>query len=218
MDFELITVRPDVTQPPSSAICACAARSPRTPTSCLSPINNRLRGLPLSPCCCTKPGTPGERRAEKDPVTFDRRRQRNRRPRLRAGRPGLRRRGGCRGQADRTALTVAEVDLVYEERHRPAAAWGGSARRGRRVRPVSGGPRPAGPGSPSTSARLRGIAGNRPVRAHPSPSWWLAAPMPIVAGIGNTGNQTITMIVRALALQHPDRQRLLPAVARAGGP
>ncbi len=46
----------------------------------------------------------------------------------------------------------------------------------------------------------------------------LAALMPIVAGIGgNTGNQTITMIVRALALHQIRRgQYFAPVVQRAG--
>ena len=99
-------------------------------------------------------------------------------------------------------LTVDAVVDYIRERRRGGARARRPARGGGRVRARSGQlPEPLGLAGDEPGDRVHRLARDRRVRGSIAKLVALAALMPIVAGIGgNSGNQTTTMLVRALAL------------------
>jgi magnesium transporter len=100
-------------------------------------------------------------------------------------------------------VTVDEVlDFVRQKGEEDLLAQAGSARGGGRLRVGLGVVQePVGVARHQSGDRFRRVAVDRPLRGSIEKLVALAALMPIVAGIGgNSGNQTITMIVRAAAL------------------
>ena len=207
MDFELITVRPDVTLATVQRYLRLRGQIPEnTDKLFVTDRRNRLQGeLPLTAVLLHKPETLVSDAMEKDPVTFDP--EDNDEAAARTferddlvSAAVVDARGKLMGR-----LTVAEVvDLVYEESDTDLRRMGGISEEEDVFAPVS----------KAVKTRWAWLAINlctafvasRVIGLFEhtiSQLVALAALMPIVAGIGgNTGNQTITMIVRALALQH----------------
>ncbi len=92
--------------------------------------------------------------------------------------------------------------MVYEETDNDLRRMGGLSDEEDVFAPVSKAVKPAGRGWRSICVRRLLLPGSSTASNTPFSLVALASLMPIVAGIGgNTGNQTITMIVRAMALQ-----------------
>lgn len=155
MDFDLVTVRPDVTLATVQRYLRLRGQIPEN-TDKLFVIDrrNRLQGeLPLTTVLLHRPETRVSDVMEKDPVTFDP--EDNDEAAARTferddlvSAAVVDARGKLMGR-----LTVAEVvDLVYEESDTDLRRMGGSARRRTCSRPSPRRSRLAGPGSPSTSA------------------------------------------------------------------
>ena len=207
MDFEIITVRAEVSLATVQRYLRLRGKIPAN-TDKLFVIDrrNRLQGeLPLTTLLLHKPDTLVANVMERDPVTFDPEdndeaaaRTFERDDLISAAVVDAK--GKLMGR-----LTVAEVvDLVYEESDTDLRRMGGISEDEDLFAPVS----------KAVKTRWAWLAINlctafvasRVIGLFEhtiSQLVALAALMPIVAGIGgNTGNQTITMIVRALALQH----------------
>ncbi|MDH1220805.1 magnesium transporter [Aeromonas caviae] len=207
MDFELITVRAEVSLATVQRYLRLRGKIPAN-TDKLFVIDrrNRLQGeLPLTAVLLHKPETRVGDVMEKNPVTFDP--EDNDEAAARTferddlvSAAVVDARGKLMGR-----LTVAEVvDLVYEESDTDLRRMGGISEEEDVFAPVF----------KAVKTRWAWLAINlctafvasRVIGLFEhtiSQLVALAALMPIVAGIGgNTGNQTITMIVRALALQH----------------
>lgn len=207
MDFELITVRAEVSLATVQRYLRLRGKIPAN-TDKLFVIDrrNRLQGeLPLTAVLLHKPETRVGDVMEKNPVTFDP--EDNDEAAARTferddlvSAAVVDAKGKLMGR-----LTVAEVvDLVYEESDTDLRRMGGISEEEDVFAPVS----------KAVKTRWAWLAINlctafvasRVIGLFEhtiSQLVALAALMPIVAGIGgNTGNQTITMIVRALALQH----------------
>ena len=207
MDFDLVTVRPDVTLATVQRYLRLRGQIPdNTDKLFVIDRRNRLQGeLPLTTVLLHRPETRVSDVMEKDPVTFDP--EDNDEAAARTferddlvSAAVVDARGKLMGR-----LTVAEVvDLVYEESDTDLRRMGGISEEEDVFAPVS----------KAVKTRWAWLAINlctafvasRVIGLFEhtiSQLVALAALMPIVAGIGgNTGNQTITMIVRALALQH----------------
>ena len=207
MDFELITVRAEVSLATVQRYLRLRGKIPaNTDKLFVTDRRNRLQGeLPLTTVLLHKPETLVRDVMEKDPVTFDP--EDNDEAAARTferddlvSAAVIDGRGKLMGR-----LTVAEVvDLVYEESDTDLRRMGGISEEEDVFAPVS----------KAVKTRWAWLAINlctafvasRVIGLFEhtiSQLVALAALMPIVAGIGgNTGNQTITMIVRALALQH----------------
>ncbi len=207
MDFDLVTVRPDVTLATVQRYLRLRGQIPdNTDKLFVIDRRNRLQGeLPLTTVLLHGPETRVSDVMEKDPVTFDP--EDNDEAAARTferddlvSAAVVDARGKLMGR-----LTVAEVvDLVYEESDTDLRRMGGISEEEDVFAPVS----------KAVKTRWAWLAINlctafvasRVIGLFEhtiSQLVALAALMPIVAGIGgNTGNQTITMIVRALALQH----------------
>ena len=172
MDFELITVRADISLATVQRYLRQLGKIPaNTDKLFVTDRRNRLQGeLPLTTVLLHKPETRVEDVMEKDPVTFDP--EDNDEAAARTfERDDLVSAAVVDGKGKLMGrLTVAEVvDLVYEERHR-SASHGGDQRGRRRVRPCrQGGQDPLGLAGAEPLHRLRGVAGDRPVRAHHLP-------------------------------------------------
>ncbi|MFM5819583.1 magnesium transporter [Aeromonas sanarellii] len=207
MDFELITVRAEVSLATVQRYLRLRGKIPaNTDKLFVTDRRNRLQGeLPLTAVLLHKPETRVGDVMEKNPVTFDP--EDNDEAAARTferddlvSAAVVDARGKLMGR-----LTVAEVvDLVYEESDTDLRRMGGISEEEDVFAPVS----------KAVKTRWAWLAINlctafvasRVIGLFEhtiSQLVALAALMPIVAGIGgNTGNQTITMIVRALALQH----------------
>ncbi|QXB56126.1 magnesium transporter [Aeromonas sp. FDAARGOS 1415] len=207
MDFELITVRPDVSLATVQRYLRLRGQIPdNTDKLFVTDRRNRLQGeLPLTTVLLHKPETRVSDVMEQDPVTFDP--EDNDEAAARTferddlvSAAVVDAKGKLMGR-----LTVAEVvDLVYEESDTDLRRMGGISQEEDVFAPVA----------KAVKTRWAWLAINlctafvasRVIGLFEhtiSQLVALAALMPIVAGIGgNTGNQTITMIVRALALQH----------------
>mgnify|MGYP006181094789 FL=1 len=207
MDFELITVRADISLATVQRYLRQLGKIPaNTDKLFVTDRRNRLQGeLPLTTVLLHKPETKVEDVMEKNPVTFDP--EDNDEAAARTferddlvSAAVVDAKGKLMGR-----LTVAEVvDLVYEESDTDLRRMGGISEDEDLFAPVS----------KAVKTRWAWLAINlctafvasRVIGLFEhtiSQLVALAALMPIVAGIGgNTGNQTITMIVRALALQH----------------
>ncbi len=207
MDFELITVRPDVSLATVQRYLRLRGQIPdNTDKLFVTDRRNRLQGeLPLTTVLLHKPEIRVSDVMEKDPVTFDP--EDNDEAAARTferddlvSAAVVDAKGKLMGR-----LTVAEVvDLVYEESDTDLRRMGGISQEEDVFAPVA----------KAVKTRWAWLAINlctafvasRVIGLFEhtiSQLVALAALMPIVAGIGgNTGNQTITMIVRALALQH----------------
>lgn len=207
MDFELITVRPDVSLATVQRYLRLRGQIPdNTDKLFVIDRRNRLQGeLPLTTVLLHKPETRVSDVMEQDPVTFDP--EDNDEAAARTferddlvSAAVVDAKGKLMGR-----LTVAEVvDLVYEESDTDLRRMGGISEEEDVFAPVA----------KAVKTRWAWLAINlctafmasRVIGLFEhtiSQLVALAALMPIVAGIGgNTGNQTITMIVRALALQH----------------
>lgn len=207
MDFELITVRPDVSLATVQRYLRLRGQIPdNTDKLFVTDRRNRLQGeLPLTTVLLHKPETRVSDVMEQDPVTFDP--EDNDEAAARTferddlvSAAVVDAKGKLMGR-----LTVAEVvDLVYEESDTDLRRMGGISEEEDVFAPVA----------KAVKTRWAWLAINlctafvasRVIGLFEhtiSQLVALAALMPIVAGIGgNTGNQTITMIVRALALQH----------------
>ncbi|WOX48569.1 magnesium transporter [Aeromonas sp. XH] len=207
MDFELITVRAEVSLATVQRYLRLRGKIPaNTDKLFVTDRRNRLQGeLPLTAVLLHKPETRVGDVMEKNPVTFDP--EDNDEAAARTferddlvSAAVVDARGKLMGR-----LTVAEVvDLVYEESDTDLRRMGGISEEEDVFAPVS----------KAVKTRWAWLALNlctafvasRVIGLFEhsiSQLVALAALMPIVAGIGgNTGNQTITMIVRALALQH----------------
>lgn len=155
MDFELITVRPDVSLATVQRYLRLRGQIPdNTDKLFVTDRRNRLQGeLPLTTVLLHKPETRVSDVMEQDPVTFDP--EDNDEAAARTferddlvSAAVVDAKGKLMGR-----LTVAEVvDLVYEESDTDLRRMGGSARRRTCSRRSPRRSRPAGPGSPSTSA------------------------------------------------------------------
>lgn len=207
MDFELIMVRPDVSLSTVQRYLRLRGQIPdNTDKLFVTDRRNRLQGeLPLTTVLLHKPETRVSDVMEQDPVTFDP--EDNDEAAARTferddlvSAAVVDAKGKLMGR-----LTVAEVvDLVYEESDTDLRRMGGISEEEDVFAPVA----------KAVKTRWAWLAINlctafvasRVIGLFEhtiSQLVALAALMPIVAGIGgNTGNQTITMIVRALALQH----------------
>ncbi|MEG0008678.1 MAG: magnesium transporter [Aeromonas sp.] len=207
MDFELITVRAEISLAAVQRYLRLLGKIPaNTDKLFVTDRRNRLQGeLPLTTVLLHKPDTLVKDVMEKDPVTFDP--EDNDEAAARTferddlvSAAVVDAKGKLMGR-----LTVAEVvDLVYEESDTDLRRMGGISEDEDIFAPVS----------KAVKTRWAWLALNlctafmasRVIGLFEhsiSQLVALAALMPIVAGIGgNTGNQTITMIVRALALQH----------------
>lgn len=207
MDFEIITVRAEVSLATVQRYLRLRGKIPvNTDKLFVIDRSNRLQGeLPLTTLLLHKPDTLVANVMERDPVTFDPEdndeaaaRTFERDDLISAAVVDAK--GKLMGR-----LTVAEVvDLVYEESDTDLRRMGGISEDEDLFAPVS----------KAVKTRWAWLAINlctafvasRVIGLFEhtiSQLVALAALMPIVAGIGgNTGNQTITMIVRALALQH----------------
>ncbi|HEH9408975.1 magnesium transporter [Aeromonas salmonicida] len=207
MDFEIITVRAEVSLATVQRYLRLRGKIPvNTDKLFVIDRRNRLQGeLPLTTLLLHKPDTLVADVMERDPVTFDPEdndeaaaRTFERDDLISAAVVDAK--GKLMGR-----LTVAEVvDLVYEESDTDLRRMGGISEDEDLFAPVS----------KAVKTRWAWLAINlctafvasRVIGLFEhtiSQLVALAALMPIVAGIGgNTGNQTITMIVRALALQH----------------
>jgi magnesium transporter len=207
MDFELITVRAEVSLATVQRYLRQLGKIPaNTDKLFVTDRRNRLQGeLPLTTVLLHKPETRVEDVMEKDPVTFDP--EDNDEAAARTfERDDLVSAAVVDGKGKLMGrLTVAEVvDLVYEESDTDLRRMGGISEEEDVFAPVA----------KAVKTRWAWLALNlctafvasRVIGLFEhsiSQLVALAALMPIVAGIGgNTGNQTITMIVRALALQH----------------
>jgi magnesium transporter len=207
MDFEIITIRPKVSLATVQRYLRIRGKIPAN-TDKLFVIDRRnhlLGELPLTTVLLHKPATLVSAVMERDPVTFDPEdndeaaaRTFERDDLLSAAVVDAK--GKLMGR-----ITVEEVvDLVYEESDTDLRRMGGISEDEDVFAPVS----------KAVKTRWAWLALNlctafiasRVIGMFEhtiSQLVALAALMPIVAGIGgNTGNQTITMIVRALALQH----------------
>ncbi|WP_287869619.1 magnesium transporter [Aeromonas sp.] len=207
MDFEIITIRPEVSLATVQRYLRLRGKIPAN-TDKLFVIDrrNRLQGeLPLTTLLLHKPDTLVANVMERDPVTFDP--EDNDEAAARTfERDDLVSAAVVDGKGKLMGrLTVAEVvDLVYEESDTDLRRMGGISEEEDVFAPVA----------KAVKTRWAWLALNlctafvasRVIGLFEhsiSQLVALAALMPIVAGIGgNTGNQTITMIVRALALQH----------------
>ncbi|MGY3902669.1 magnesium transporter [Aeromonas lusitana] len=207
MDFELITVRAEISLAAVQRYLRLLGKIPaNTDKLFVTDRRNRLQGeLPLTTVLLHKPDTLVKDVMEKDPVTFDP--EDNDEAAARTferddlvSAAVVDAKGKLMGR-----LTVAEVvDLVYEESDTDLRRMGGISEDEDIFAPVA----------KAVKTRWAWLALNlctaflasRVIGLFEhsiSQLVALAALMPIVAGIGgNTGNQTITMIVRALALQH----------------
>ena len=203
----IITLRPEVTLATVQRYLRLRGKIPaNTDKLFVTDRRNRLQGeLPLTTVLLHRPETLVRDVMEKDPVTFDP--EDNDEAAARTferddlvSAAVIDGRGKLMGR-----LTVAEVvDLVYEESDTDLRRMGGISEEEDVFAPVS----------KAVKTRWAWLAINlctafvasRVIGLFEhtiSQLVALAALMPIVAGIGgNTGNQTITMIVRALALQH----------------
>ncbi|MFQ1943148.1 magnesium transporter [Aeromonas veronii] len=207
MDFEIITIRPEVTLATVQRYLRLRGKIPAN-TDKLFVIDRRnhlLGELPLTTVLLHKPATLVSDVMERDPVTFDP--EDNDEAAARTfERDDLLSAAVVDGKGKLMGrLTVEEVvDLVYEESDTDLRRMGGISEEEDVFAPVS----------KAVKTRWAWLAINlctafvasRVIGLFEhtiSQLVALAALMPIVAGIGgNTGNQTITMIVRALALQH----------------
>ncbi|EPC4025129.1 magnesium transporter [Aeromonas salmonicida] len=207
MDFEIITVRADISLATVQRYLRQLGKIPaNTDKLFVTDRRNRLQGeLPLTTVLLHKPETKVEDVMEKNPVTFDP--EDNDEAAARTfERDDLVSAAVVDGKGKLMGrLTVAEVvDLVYEESDTDLRRMGGISEEEDVFAPVA----------KAVKTRWAWLALNlctafvasRVIGLFEhsiSQLVALAALMPIVAGIGgNTGNQTITMIVRALALQH----------------
>ncbi|WDO02028.1 magnesium transporter [Aeromonas allosaccharophila] len=207
MDFEIITIRPEVSLATVQRYLRLRGKIPAN-TDKLFVIDrrNQLQGeLALTTVLLHKPATLVSDVMERDPVTFDP--EDNDEAAARTfERDDLLSAAVVDGKGKLMGrLTVEEVvDLVYEESDTDLRRMGGISEDEDVFAPVS----------KAVKTRWAWLALNlctafvasRVIGMFEhtiSQLVALAALMPIVAGIGgNTGNQTITMIVRALALQH----------------
>ncbi|MBS4696391.1 magnesium transporter [Aeromonas allosaccharophila] len=207
MDFEIITIRPEVSLATVQRYLRLRGKIPAN-TDKLFVIDRRnhlLGELPLTTVLLHKPATLVSDVMERDPVTFDP--EDNDEAAARTfERDDLLSAAVVDGKGKLMGrLTVEEVvDLVYEESDTDLRRMGGISEDEDVFAPVS----------KAVKTRWAWLALNlctafvasRVIGMFEhtiSQLVALAALMPIVAGIGgNTGNQTITMIVRALALQH----------------
>ncbi|MFM4838336.1 magnesium transporter [Aeromonas veronii] len=207
MDFEIITIRPEVTLATVQRYLRLRGKIPAN-TDKLFVIDRRnhlLGELALTTVLLHKPATLVSDVMERDPVTFDP--EDNDEAAARTfERDDLLSAAVVDGKGKLMGrLTVEEVvDLVYEESDTDLRRMGGISEDEDVFAPVS----------KAVKTRWAWLAINlctafvasRVIGLFEhtiSQLVALAALMPIVAGIGgNTGNQTITMIVRALALQH----------------
>ncbi|MCF5898974.1 magnesium transporter [Aeromonas veronii] len=207
MDFEIITIRPEVSLATVQRYLRLRGKIPAN-TDKLFVIDRRnhlLGELPLTTVLLHKPATLVSDVMERDPVTFDP--EDNDEAAARTfERDDLLSAAVVDGKGKLMGrLTVEEVvDLVYEESDTDLRRMGGISEDEDVFAPVS----------KAVKTRWAWLAINlctafvasRVIGLFEhtiSQLVALAALMPIVAGIGgNTGNQTITMIVRALALQH----------------
>ncbi|MGY3858585.1 magnesium transporter [Aeromonas intestinalis] len=206
MDFDLVTVRAEISLGAVQRYLRLRGQiPPNTDKLFVTDKRNRLQGeLPLTTVLLHKPETLVGEVMEKDPVTFDP--EDNDEAAARTferddlvSAAVVDAKGKLMGR-----LTVAEVvDLVYEESDTDLRRMGGISEDEDVFAPVT----------KAVKTRWAWLAINlctafmasRVIGLFEhsiSQLVALAALMPIVAGIGgNTGNQTITMIVRALALQ-----------------
>lgn len=155
MDFELITVRAEVSLATVQRYLRLRGKIPaNTDKLFVTDRRNRLQGeLPLTTVLLHRPETLVRDVMEKDPVTFDP--EDNDEAAARTferddlvSAAVIDGRGKLMGR-----LTVAEVvDLVYEESDTDLRRMGGSVKRRTCSHPSPRRSRPAGPGSPSTSA------------------------------------------------------------------
>ncbi|MDM5141362.1 magnesium transporter [Aeromonas bestiarum] len=207
MDFEIITIRPEVSLATVQRYLRLRGKIPAN-TDKLFVIDRRnhlLGELPLTTVLLHKPATLVSDVMERDPVTFDP--EDNDEAAARTfERDDLLSAAVVDGKGKLMGrLTVEEVvDLVYEESDTDLRRMGGISEDEDVFAPVN----------KAVKTRWAWLAINlctafvasRVIGLFEhtiSQLVALAALMPIVAGIGgNTGNQTITMIVRALALQH----------------
>ncbi|WP_323896875.1 magnesium transporter [Aeromonas veronii] len=207
MDFEIITIRPEVSLAAVQRYLRLRGKIPAN-TDKLFVIDRRnhlLGELALTTVLLHKPATLVSDVMERDPVTFDP--EDNDEAAARTfERDDLLSAAVVDGKGKLMGrLTVEEVvDLVYEESDTDLRRMGGISEDEDVFAPVS----------KAVKTRWAWLAINlctafvasRVIGLFEhtiSQLVALAALMPIVAGIGgNTGNQTITMIVRALALQH----------------
>ncbi|MGY3917223.1 magnesium transporter [Aeromonas australiensis] len=207
MDFEIITIRPEVTLATVQRYLRLRGKIPAN-TDKLFVIDRRnhlLGELALTTVLLHKPTTRVKEVMEQDPITFDPEdndeaaaRTFERDDLLSAAVVDAK--GKLMGR-----LTVEEiVDVVYEESDTDLRRMGGISEAEDVFAPVSKAVKTRWAWlainlcTAFVASRVIGLFENSI-----SQLVALAALMPIVAGIGgNTGNQTITMIVRALALQH----------------
>ncbi|ATL94447.1 magnesium transporter [Aeromonas sobria] len=207
MDFEIITIRPEVSLATVQRYLRLRRKIPAN-TDKLFVIDRRnhlLGELPLTTVLLNKPATLVKEVMTQDPVTFDP--EDNDEAAARTfERDDLLSAAVVDGKGKLMGrITVEEVvDLVYEESDTDLRRMGGISEDEDVFAPVG----------KAVKTRWAWLALNlctafvasRVIGMFEhtiSQLVALAALMPIVAGIGgNTGNQTITMIVRALALQH----------------
>ncbi|MFB2865994.1 magnesium transporter [Aeromonas sp. MdU4] len=207
MDFEIITIRPEVSLATVQRYLRLRGKIPAN-TDKLFVIDrrNQLQGeLALTTVLLHKPATLVSDVMERDPVTFDP--EDNDEAAARTfERDDLLSAAVVDGKGKLIGrITIEEiVDVVYEESDTDLRRMGGISEDEDVFAPVS----------KAVKTRWAWLALNlctafvasRVIGMFEhtiSQLVALAALMPIVAGIGgNTGNQTITMIVRALALQH----------------
>ncbi|HEH9439059.1 TPA: magnesium transporter [Aeromonas sobria] len=207
MDFEIITIRPEVSLATVQRYLRLRRKIPAN-TDKLFVIDRRnhlLGELPLTTVLLNKPATLVKEVMTQDPVTFDP--EDNDEAAARTfERDDLLSAAVVDGKGKLMGrITVEEVvDLVYEESDTDLRRMGGISEDEDVFAPV-------GKAVKNRWAWLAlnlctAFVASRVIGMFEhtiSQLVALAALMPIVAGIGgNTGNQTITMIVRALALQH----------------
>ncbi|MGL4931962.1 MAG: magnesium transporter [Aeromonas sp.] len=222
MDFEIITVRPEVNLATVQRYLRLRGKIPAN-TDKLFVIDRRnhlLGELPLTTVLLNKPATRVSAVMASDPVTFDP--EDNDEAAARTfERDDLLSAAVVDGKGKLMGrITVEEVvDLVYEESDTDLRRMGGISEDEDVFAPV-------GKAFKTRWAWLAlnlctAFVASRVIGMFEhtiSQLVALAALMPIVAGIGgNTGNQTITMIVRALALQHIQAGNLSFLVVRELG-
>ncbi|MGL4249574.1 MAG: magnesium transporter [Aeromonas sp.] len=207
MDFEIITVRPEITLATVQRYLRLRGKIPvNTDKLFVIDRRNHLLGeLALTTVLLHKPATLVSEVMDQDPVTFDP--EDNDEVAARTfERDDLLSAAVVDGKGKLMGrLTVEEiVDVVYEESDTDLRRMGGISEEEDIFAPVSKAVKTRWAWlainlcTAFVASRVIGLFENTI-----SQLVALAALMPIVAGIGgNTGNQTITMIVRALALQH----------------
>ncbi len=166
---------PTWASPPCNVSCGCGARSPPTPTSCLSSIGETTcsANWPSPLCCCTNPPPWWARWWSRIPSPLIPKTTTRQRPVPSSGMI-------CfpppwwMPRASWWAASPSRRSWMWSMRRATpiCAAWGGSARRRMCSHRSPRRWRPAGPGSPSTSAPPSWRRGWSACSSTPSRNWW----------------------------------------------